>query len=90
MITYTQGQRVRFTAENLGTVDPALPGVQMTEHVVNAGELGTVLVPPGSMPEGWLAVTADSYPLEYVPVHPGMIEPLEDADADAATAAEGG
>jgi hypothetical protein len=75
---FPQGRRVRFTADTLGTIDPAATrvGARFTEHLVSRGDEGAVVIPPGTMPEGWLAVTPDDYPDEYVPVHPSMIEAL--------------
>lgn len=75
-VQFTEGQRVRFTANALGTIDPARDGrVGFTEHVVSTGDMGVVLANMGAMPEGWLRVKPDAYPNEYVPVHPDMIEP---------------
>ena len=71
---FTEGQRVRFTANALGTIDPAGARVAFTEHTVSEGDTGVILASMGAMPEGWLRVKPDAYPDEFVPVHPGMIE----------------
>ncbi|HVE35383.1 MAG TPA: hypothetical protein VNC18_17590 [Gemmatimonadaceae bacterium] len=66
---------MRFTANALGTIDPASGGrVAFTEHTVGEGDTGIILANMGAMPEGWLRVKPDAYPSEFVPVHPGMIE----------------
>ncbi len=74
---YKAGERVRFTANALGTIDPAAPGrVCFTEHTVGNGDTGAVLPGRPAMPEGWLRIEPDAFPGEYVPVHPDMIVPL--------------
>jgi hypothetical protein len=80
---YRQGDRVRFTAEQLGTIDPAADRPGFAELMVNRGELGTVAVQPGVMPDGWLAVTPDADERLYVPVHPSMIEPAPEARGES-------
>jgi hypothetical protein len=70
------GTRVRFTAAQLGTIDPTQPGAKFREEVVNAGDEGEVVTAEGQMPEGWVAIKPDKFPALLVPVQPSMIEPL--------------
>lgn len=75
MSEFKQGDRVRFTADQLGTIrKDGSGGTKFTEVVVQAGDLGTVEIAPGTMPDGWLAVTPDVDESLYVPVHPFMVE----------------
>lgn len=70
-----QGERVRFTTGNLGTIDPE-GSIFFTDHIVNEGELGTVT--SGDLPDGWVAVEPDSAPGHYVPVALDMIEDVKE------------
>lgn len=72
-----QGQRVRFTSEQLGVVDPSVkPTRFVADSFVHAGDEGVVAIPAGTMPDGWIAVTPDKFPDYYAPVHPGMVEAI--------------
>jgi hypothetical protein len=72
-MTFKPGDRVRFTAESLGVIDPSDPHHFM-DVIVKAGDEGEILTYDDQMPDGWLAVRADAAPNGYVPVHPSMIE----------------
>ncbi len=72
-MTFQVGTRVRFTSDNLGTVEFGRIG--FTQHTIDSTAVGEVVTVEG-LPEGWIAVQPDSYPDEYVPAHPSMIEPV--------------
>jgi hypothetical protein len=81
-MTYTKGNRVRFTMNNLGTTT-APYGSRMTEHVVRAGDIGTYVEPfrDDLGEKGWHITAVNlglaSPPILYCPVHESMIEPAE-------------
>jgi hypothetical protein len=67
------GTRVRFTADNLGALDPN--GSVRFEGTVSKGETGVVADwEPGPMLSDWIGVTPDDHHDWLVPVHPSMIE----------------
>ena len=80
----SNGQRVRFLADNLGTIALHQP-YGFTEVVVGNGDEGTLYTDVGDMPHGWVLVKIeqrDEHGNElYVPVHPDHLEPAVAAEA---------
>jgi hypothetical protein len=72
MTDFTEGQRVKFTIDNLGAIMKA-GGHCFEEQHFGVGDTGTVL-PTSLVGDGWIEVEPDGHPELYVPVHPGMIE----------------
>lgn len=72
--TLRYGQRVRFTSDALGMIDPASPGAKFVPETVGKGDEGEVVTAEGQMPDGWFAIRPDRYPDRLVPVHPSMVE----------------
>lgn len=72
---FKQGDRVRFTAEQLGTIRKDGPGTKFTEITVGAGDEGTVELVDALL-DGWIAITPDGHDELYVPAHPSMVEPV--------------
>ena len=70
------GTRVRFTASQLGTIDPTKHIRRFEPDMVNAGDEGEVVTGDAQVPDGWVAIRPDKFPTLLVPVHPSMIEPL--------------
>jgi hypothetical protein len=82
-MTYTKGDRVRFTMNNLGTTAAPYDS-RMTEHAVRAGDIGTYVEPFKDDlvdEKGWHIVAVNlglgTPPILYCPVHESMIEPVE-------------
>lgn len=71
--SYAVGDRVRFTADSLGLIDPNSSAYRFRDETVGKGDEGEIL--RVDLPDGWLAVYVAEYPGCFVPVHPGMIEP---------------
>jgi hypothetical protein len=79
MASFQQGQRVRFTRESLGVVDPDSARAAFLDWHVGTEDVGTYERPDHRADfEGWHIVTVErDGQIFIVPVHASMIELAE-------------